>query len=105
MQYNKPDGNAVQYSTVVVKNLRWNGFLCASKSGDFVNIYIGDGSRSTSILFYPTSLKQIEKDIKEPKEQSEPNPDKEPVIIQPDTDEMGMDGDNMDNEDVEMDDN
>lgn len=36
MQYNKVDGNAVQYSTVIVKNLRWAGFLCAAK----VRIYI-----------------------------------------------------------------
>jgi hypothetical protein len=37
-------------------------------------------------------LVPIEKDSDEPKEQSEPNPDKEPVIVQPDTDEMNMMG-------------
>jgi len=37
--------------------------------------------------------------VDEPKEQSEPNPDKEPVIVQPDTDEMNMMGENEEMED------
>lgn len=31
MQYNHPNGNNLQYSTIVIKNLRWSGFLCAAK--------------------------------------------------------------------------
>ena len=47
------------------------------------------------------TLGLVEKDVDEPREQPEPNPDKEPVIIQPDTDEMGMEGDMMEGEERE----
>jgi hypothetical protein len=30
MQYNNA-GNNVQYSAVVIKNIRWSGFICAAK--------------------------------------------------------------------------
>jgi len=47
------------------------------------------------------TLGLVEKDRDEPKEQPEPNPDKEPIIIQPDTDEMGMEGEMNEGEEKE----
>lgn len=102
MQYNTIGGNgAISYSTVLIKNLRWNGSYCVARNGSFTNIYIGDGSRLGGVLYSPLQIVEIEKDPIGDIEQSEPNPDKEPVIIEPNTDIDGM-GD-MDNVDADMD--
>jgi len=31
MQYNQPGGQTVQYSTIVIRNLRWPGAYCITK--------------------------------------------------------------------------
>jgi len=107
MQYTPLNGNPLSYSTIVVKNLRWPGSICAAKNGDFINMYIGDGNRIGGNLFFPNMLQDLEKDADGLEEHPEPNPDKEPVIpVEKDTDDMEgdmMEGDNMEGDD--MDDN
>jgi hypothetical protein len=96
MQYTLEAGN-ISYSSVMIKNLRWLGAYCITKKGVFANIYIGNGNREGGILYYPLQINEIELDPVGEIEFSEPNPDKEPVIIEPNTDMEGND-DNMDND-------
>jgi len=104
MNYNTIGGNGtISYSSVVIKHLRWIGFCCVSKNGNFTNVYIGDGSRLGGILYNPLQVNELVKDPEGEVEHSEPNPDKEPVVIEPNTDmdgnmndDMGDGGDNMD---------
>lgn len=97
MQYTSKDGNGnLVYSSLVIKNLRWNGAICVYKSGEFSNIYIGDGSRQGSKLFTPDNLPLLDKEGEEQNEHFEPNPEKEPVVIDPNA---NMDGDMQDNPD------
>ena len=99
MTYNTIGGNGtVSYSTIVIKNLIWNGSICAYKNGEFINLYIGDGSRLKGTLYYPLNVNEIEKEAEEQIEHSEPNPDKEPVIEEPKKDDE-------DNEEKEENDN
>lgn len=97
MQYTKESGN-VSYSTLVFKNLRWNGSICAFKNGEFANLYIGNGSKLDSILFDTKSLPELDKDSIEQTEQFEPNPEKEPVIEVPKNEDMDGSMNNMDGE-------
>ena len=102
MQYVNGD-NILSYSAVIIKNLRWPGSLCVAKvkiylfikqNKAFVNIYIGDGIKFGGIAFYPNVPLEIGKESEGFDEYAEPNPDKEPEIIEDDTDEeKALDGD------------
>lgn len=54
-----------------------------------MNVYIGHGVRFGGVLFHPTQVGKIDKDAKGLEEHPEPNPDKEPVIVEPDTEMEG----------------
>lgn len=95
MQYTSLAGNNISYSSLLVTNVFWSGAFTVYKLGEFSNIYIGYGNRSFGGLFYPLSPGNIEKDPEGRTEYREPNPDKEPEIIEEDTDkedENEMDG-------------
>lgn len=104
MQYTIEAGS-ITYSSVMIKNLRWQGACCVSRKGMFTNVYIGNGNREGGVLFSPVQIGEIEKEPVGEGEFPEPYPDKEPVVVEVNTDMEGdMDGDgnmNMNDENNE----
>lgn len=95
MQYPGPNGN-ITYSSLLIANITWPGSYTVYRQGEFSFIYIGNCIRSNGLNYFPLSPGLILEDPYEKKEFNEPNPDKEPEIIESDTDkEDNMDG-NMD---------
>ena len=92
MVYNKPSGDAVVHATILIKNERWPGTYTVWKEGMFCNIYIGFGVKAIGESYYPTQLGKVDKDPEDTLEQPEPNPAKEPVIPESDTDEEKKEG-------------
>lgn len=87
MTYNLPGGaGTTTYSTLVLKNTRWVGHSAVCKNGEFVNIYIGHGTKTGGSMFIPTEPGDIENDPEGQEEKPEPNPDKEIDNIEEDTD-------------------
>lgn len=78
-QYTKGEGS-VCYAVNVIKSIRWPGALTVCKNGKFTNIYIGYGIKRVDPSFNPTSPPMVDMEPQDPVEQSEPNPEKEPVV-------------------------
>ena len=99
MQYTNPNsGNNISYSSLLIRNLNWPGSATIYKGGDFYSIYIGNGVRLGGNVYYPLIPNDIEKDPEDNIEYKEPNPDKEPEIIESDSDrEDDVKDDNQDN--------
>ena len=87
MIYAIPEKEPVVHAVVHITNERWPGTHCVWKEGNFCNIYVGFGVKSTDECFCPTQLEKIDKDPEDVNEHSEPNPEKEPVIPESDSDE------------------
>jgi hypothetical protein len=87
MQYTLPNGSIVTNSSLLIHNLNWPGAMTIYKQGEFFNIYIGYGIRSNGNSYYPMTPNLIEQDPEGLTEYKEPNPDKEPEVIEPDSDE------------------
>ena len=92
MVYNKASGEGVVHATVVIRNERWPGAYTVWKEQMFYNIYVGFGVKATGESYYPTQLGSVDKDPEDTLEQPEPNPSKEPVIPEPDTDDEKKEG-------------
>ncbi len=92
MVYNKPSGDAVVHATILIKNERWPGTYTVWKEGMFCNIYIGFGVKAIGESYFPTQLGKVDKDPEDTLEQPEPNPAKEPVIPESDTEEEKKEG-------------
>lgn len=97
MQYTTLQGNNITYSSLIVQNYIWPGATTIYKLGEFNFIYIGTGIRQLGNVYYPFIPGIIEKDPEGRTEFKEPNPDKEPEIIETDTDK--------EDEEMEMNDN
>ena len=63
----------------MIKSIRWPGACTVCKNGKFTNMYVGTGVKRVDPSFNPTSPPVIDMEPTDPMEQSEPNPDKEPV--------------------------
>ena len=99
MKYLNPSGSEISYSTLLIRNYNWPGSATVYKQGEWSYIYIGFGIRKNSNNFYPLIPKLIGKDPEGKTEYREPNPDKEPEIIEPDTDEEKDPNENENNND------
>ena len=77
----------ITHAVIHIENERWPGTHCVWKEGKFCNIYIGYAIKNVDECFYPTQIEKIDKDPEDVNEHSEPNPEKEPVIPEPDSDE------------------
>ena len=86
MQYTSLAGNNITYSTLLIQNYYWPGAYNAYKIGEFSSLYIGFGFRKLGTTYYPYTPLNVEKDPEGLKEYREPNPDKDPEIIESDTD-------------------
>ena len=86
--------NQITHAVIHIENERWPGTHTVWKEGKFCNIYIGFGVKNVDECFYPTQLEKIDKDPEDVNEHSEPNPEKEPVIPEPDSDEEKKEGEN-----------
>lgn len=71
---------------MLIQNTNWPGSYTVYKEGHFYNIYIGNGVRLGSNMYYPLHPNEICKDPEDNEEFSEPNPNKEPDIIESDSD-------------------
>lgn len=98
MQYTHPNGSNISYSSVVIQNINWPGATTVYKQGEFFNIYIGFGNKLNGSTYYPLTPDSIEADPEGLTEYKEPNPDKEPEVIESDSDKEVE-------EEKEMDDN
>jgi radial spoke head protein 4A len=87
MSYVIPEKDPVTHAVIHIENERWPGTHTVWKEGQFCNIYIGFGVKNVDECYYPTQLEKIDKDPEDVNEHSEPNPEKEPVIPEPDSDE------------------
>ena len=81
------------YSCLVIRSLRWPGtiiafkvFIFLNKGGEYVSIYIGDAIKYGGTVFFPTQPNTINNDPEGNVEHYEPNPDKDPELIEEDTD-------------------
>jgi hypothetical protein len=95
MQYTIETGS-ISYSSIMIKNLRWQGACCVSRKGQFTNVYIGNGNREGGVLFSPLQIMEIEKEPVGEEEFPEPFPDKEPVVVEVNTDDGDGDKDGND---------
>lgn len=99
MQYNLPSGNGTTtYAAIVIKNMKWPGTTCVWKNGEFANIYVGNGIKFGGPIFIPVEPGLIVDEPEGLDEHIEPNPDKDPVIIESDSDK---DPDDMDDADMD----
>ena len=57
------------------------------KEGVFCNIYVGFGYKDVDECYNPTQLTKIDNDPEDVTEHNEPNPEKEPVVPEHDSDE------------------
>ena len=87
MSYVIPEKDPITHAIIHIENERWPGTHCVWKEGQFCNIYIGFGIKNVDECYYPTQLEKIDKDPEDVNEHPEPNPEKEPVIPEPDSDE------------------
>jgi hypothetical protein len=55
----------VNYAINVIKSLRWPGAVTVSKSGEYCNIYIGDGNKREGASYGPTHVPDVQDDPKE----------------------------------------
>ena len=98
MLYTKPSGDTMSHAVIHITNSRWPGTNCVWKDGVFCNIYIGFGFKNTGESYYPTQLGVVDKDPEDTREHPEPNPEKEPVIPEDDTDEEKQEGEGEEGE-------
>lgn len=96
MQYTTTQGGNITYSSLVIKNNFWPGSTTVYRQGEFTTIYLGNGNRQYGSIYYPYKPGEIENDPEGLSEYREPNPDKEPEIIESDSD--------RENEEMEMND-
>ena len=75
------------HAVIHIFNERWPGTHCVWKEGVFCNIYIGFGYKDVDECYNPTQLSKIDKDPEDLNEHNEPNPEKEPVVPEHDSDE------------------
>ena len=87
MNYVKGEEGAITHAVIHIFNERWPGTHCVWKEGVFCNIYIGFGYKDVGECFYPTQLTKIDKDPADVEEHREPNPEKEPVVVEHDSDQ------------------
>ena len=98
MLYTKASGDTMSHAVIHITNSRWPGTNCVWKDGAFCNIYIGFGYKNTGESYYPTQLGVVDKDPEDTREHPEPNPEKEPVIPEDDTDEEKQEGEGEEGE-------
>ena len=77
----------VVHAVIHIFNERWPGTHCVWKEGTFCNIYVGFGYKDIGECFNPTQLSKIDRDPEDLNEHKEPNPEKEPVVVEHDSDE------------------
>ena len=92
--YNRAEKDPVIHAVIHIENERWPGTHCVWKEGQFCNIYVGFGIKNVDECYYPTQIEKIDKDPEDVNEHSEPNPEKEPVIPEEDSDEEKKEGEN-----------
>lgn len=92
MNYALAEGEPVTHCVLLIQNSRWPGTNTVWKNGQFCNIYIGFGFKNIGESYNPTQLHPIDKDPVDTTEHKEPNPETEPVIPEPDTDEEKKEG-------------
>ena len=94
IMYPSKEDNSIMtsHAVIVIQNERWPGTYCVVKGNKFVNCYVGFAYKNVDECYYPTQLKQVDKDPEDTKEKPEPNPAKEPVIPESDTDEEKQEG-------------
>lgn len=80
------------HAVILIQNERWPGTNCVVKGNKFFNCYVGFAYKKVDESYYPTQLKAIDKDPDDTKEKPEPNPAKEPIIPESDTDEEKPEG-------------
>ena len=88
MTYVIPEKDSVVHAVIHITNERWPGTHCVWKEGVFCNIYVGFGVKAVDECFNPTQIAKIDKDPDDVEEQNEPNPEKEPVVAEPETEEQ-----------------
>ena len=77
----------MSYAVNVIKSLRWPGAYTVSKSGEYCNIYVGDGLKRGDTSFFPVEPPEVQSDPYDLVENPEPTPlmaPEEPA--EPDTD-------------------
>ena len=87
MSYVIPEKEPITHAVIHIFNERWPGTHCVWKEGVFCNIYIGFGYKDVDECYNPTQLTKIDNDPEDLNEHNEPNPEKEPVIPEHDSDE------------------
>ena len=87
MSYTIPDKEPITHAVIHIVNERWPGTHCVWKEGVFCNLYIGFGYKDADECFYPTQLTKVDNDPIDVTEHAEPNPEKEPVVPEHDSDE------------------
>ena len=92
MVHNIPDKDPITHAVIHITNQRWPGTHTVWKEGKFCNIYIGFGVKSPDVCYSPDNLDKVDKDTRDVTENPEPNPEKEPVIPEPDSDEEKKEG-------------
>ena len=92
MIYTVPEKEPITHAVIHIENERWPGTHCVWKEGQFCNIYVGMGIKNVDECYYPTQIEKIDKDPEDVNEHSEPNPEKEPVIPEEDSDEEKKEG-------------
>ena len=87
MMHVVPEKEPITHAVIHIVNERWPGTHCVWKEGVFCNIYIGFGYKDVDECFNPTQLTKIDKDPEDVTEHPEPNPEKEPVVPEHDSEE------------------
>jgi hypothetical protein len=87
MTYTIPEKEPITHAVIHITNERWPGTHCVWKEGVFCNIYVGFGYKDVGEGFYPTQLTKVDNDPQDVEEHKEPNPEKEPVVAEHDSDE------------------
>ena len=87
MNYVFPEKDPVVHAVIHITNERWPGTHCVWKEGVFCNVYVGFGVKDVDECFNPTQIGKVDKDPDDVEEQNEPNPEKEPVVAEPETEE------------------
>jgi hypothetical protein len=87
MTYAIPEKDPITHAVIHIFNERWPGTHCVWKEGVFCNIYVGFGYKDVDECYNPTQLTKIDNDPEDLTEHKEPNPEKEPVVPEHDSDE------------------
>lgn len=93
------DTGQCQYNLIKISNNNWNGSVTVFMKGKYYSFYIGYGYKSNGNLYFPLEPLQIESDPLGLTEYKEPNPDKDPEIIESDSDVEPVDENENKNED------